>query len=242
MTKRLLDRQASLLAYLTSSNAIFGGTDDVPLDPALRGIDRNLLRIEARFSHQKRLEKIVAVFPRTFELLGADRDAIVRDFAATCPPTDIGRFENARQFAAFLAGRWQQAPPTPPYLPDVAACEFAGAMARAAADDAAAAATSDRRGRELRRRPGVVLHRAAFDIRTIFGTDGTGREPIRRDTPLAVVVTEAGEPRIFGFAPQLFDLLAALDGWVDAAQFDSLPDAAGLAAELVEAGLLEVRG
>jgi hypothetical protein len=70
MAKRLLHRQVSLLNYLTSGAAIFGDAREPPLDPALRGIDRALLRIEARFSHDKRVQKIVAVFARTFDLLG----------------------------------------------------------------------------------------------------------------------------------------------------------------------------
>ena len=70
MAKRLLDRQAKLLAYLTSGEAIFGDKSGVPIDPALQGIDRALLHVEARFSHEKRMEKIAAVFPKTFALLG----------------------------------------------------------------------------------------------------------------------------------------------------------------------------
>ena len=39
MPNPLLDRQASLLAYLTSGAAIFGDGRGAPLDSALRGID-----------------------------------------------------------------------------------------------------------------------------------------------------------------------------------------------------------
>ena len=68
MPKRLLDRQVSLLEYLTNGGAIFGETADAALDQGLQGIDRGCSHIEARFSHEKRMEKIAAVFPRTFEL------------------------------------------------------------------------------------------------------------------------------------------------------------------------------
>jgi hypothetical protein len=88
MAERLLDRQISLLDYLTSGAAIFGDKRRA----ALVG----LLRLEARFSYEKRMEKIVAVFPNTFELLGADQAAIVREFVRTCPPMDIGHLINAR--------------------------------------------------------------------------------------------------------------------------------------------------
>src|SRR6266700_8141778 len=70
MPNRLLDRQASLLAYLTSGAAIFGERNGVPLDQALHGMDSALLRLEARFSYEKRLEKIASVFPRTIAMLG----------------------------------------------------------------------------------------------------------------------------------------------------------------------------
>src|SRR5882762_3501280 len=78
MADRLLDRQTKLLEYLTSGGAIFGDGASEPLDPALQGIDRGLLRLEAQFSRDKRMEKVAAVFPRTFALLGDARPAIVR--------------------------------------------------------------------------------------------------------------------------------------------------------------------
>jgi hypothetical protein len=62
MTKRLLDRQARLLEYLTSGDAIFDDGCGGPRDPILQGFDWALLHIEARFSHEKRMEKIAAVF------------------------------------------------------------------------------------------------------------------------------------------------------------------------------------
>src|ERR1700722_683741 len=102
MTTRLLDRQVRLLEYLTSSGAIFGDETDAALDQSLQGIDRRMLHLEARFSQEKRMEKIIAVFPKTFRLLGADRVAIVRKFVEAWPPTDITRIENARQFYDFL--------------------------------------------------------------------------------------------------------------------------------------------
>ena len=83
---RLLDRQARLLEYLTSGSAIFGGDCDAPVDQALQGIDGGLLRLEAQFSHQKRMEKIKSVFPRTFRLLERDCDTMACEFAARVPP------------------------------------------------------------------------------------------------------------------------------------------------------------
>ena len=77
MAGQLLDRQARLLEYLTSGAAIFRDKRDVPLDPSLHGIDRGMLDLEARFSHEKRMEKIAAVFPATFEIAGRGQRTII---------------------------------------------------------------------------------------------------------------------------------------------------------------------
>jgi hypothetical protein len=91
LAKRLLDRQVSLLAYLTSGAAIFGNEAEGPADPALAGFDRQLLQFEARFSHEKRMEKIAGVFARTLELLGDEQAEVIRAFAERCPSVSIGR-------------------------------------------------------------------------------------------------------------------------------------------------------
>jgi hypothetical protein len=227
---------------LTSGDAIFrDGRDgrDGRLDPALQGINRALLDVEARFSYEKRMEKIAAIFPKTFALLGTDRDAIVREFVEACPPVDISRIENARQFRDFLTVRWQHQSPTPRYLPDVTACELAVARVRIDGDGGltANAGRTDAGAPGIRRKPGVVLHRTRFDIRPIFESSGAGASPVERQVPLAIAL-HAGEPRIFELTPDVFALLAALDGWV---AVDELPNAESLIADLVEAGLLEVR-
>ena len=49
---RLLDRQVSLLNYLTSGAAIFGDQREASIDRALRGIDLDLLHLEAHFSYR----------------------------------------------------------------------------------------------------------------------------------------------------------------------------------------------
>ena len=47
-----------------------------------------MLRLQARFICNKRLEKIIAVFPRTFEILGADQRLILREFVEVSQPTN----------------------------------------------------------------------------------------------------------------------------------------------------------
>ena len=237
--KGLLDRQASLLEYLTSSEAVFGDSCGSSRTPTLQGIDRRLLHIEARFSHEKRMDKIAAVFPKTFALLGEDRDAVVREFVRACPPVDIGRLENARQFSDFLISRWGARRRAPPYLPDVTACELVCAQVRMDADSSPAVAKNRTRTgpSEIRRKPGIGLLRTRFDIRSIF--EGKQRDigPTERLVPLAISF-QAGELGIFELTPEVFDLLVALDAWV---AVDELPNAEGLIADLGEAGLLEAR-
>jgi hypothetical protein len=189
------------------------------------------------------MEKIEAVFPRTFRLLGPDRDAIVRAFVDACPPADISRIENARQFHVTLAALWQREPPHPPCLPDVAACEWACAEVRAAADGAAADTAAQRSPASgIRRRPGIVLLRSAFDIRAVFETGAENVAPLERDTPLIVAADPtSGEPRIIELAPEIFELLAALDDWIDPAAYAEAPALAELIGDLVKEGLVEVR-
>jgi hypothetical protein len=241
MANRLLNRQVKLLDYLTSGAAIFG-EDDASLHPALQGIDPALLRLEARFSYQKRIDKIVAVFPKTFRLLGDRQAAVLRDFVEACPPSDISRLANARQFHDFLLR--QRQPPEPPHLRDVAGCELASATVRARGQpDELTEKTDERRAapRGIRRHPGLVLLRCAYDIRPIFEENSVEIVPVERDTPLAVAVPDGGgEPRIFELASVVFDLLAVLDDWIDPATFGSAPELDELIRHLSEHGLVEV--
>jgi hypothetical protein len=240
---RLLDRQASLLEYLTSSDAIFGSEGSTSLDQSLRGIDRGLLRLEARFSHEKRMEKITAVFARTFQLLGPDQATIVREFTAACPPIDISRLENARQFYDFLCARWRHQPLKPPHLRDVAACEFGCARARAGAN----AQELEPRGRhprrgDFRRHPGVILQRCAYDIQPIFDGASADAAAVKRDTPLAIAIPpDAEHPKVFELLPVAFDMLAMLDDWTDRAALGATPELDELIGDLARYGLVEVR-
>ncbi len=169
MAKPLLERQGSLIAHLTSGAAIFGGAGGSV--PDLEGIDHALLRVEARFSYAKRMEKITAVLPKTFELLGSSRDAHGRAFVERCPPTTLSRLENACQFHRYLVSCWTSQAPDPPYLGDVAAFEMAWAKVDADPEHHSSdhATTADRApGGGVRRCPHVILLRCAYDIRPIF--------------------------------------------------------------------------
>jgi hypothetical protein len=239
MSSRLLDRQVRLLQYLTSGGAIFNHAPDAPLDPPLRGLDQKLLHLEARFSHQKRMEKIAGVLPRTFALLGSRRAAIGRDFADACPPTDISRLTNARQFHAFLVPWWRRRRGRPPYVPDVAACEVACAAVRAQSDEPSVPRDNAPPQGQIRRRPGIVLLRCKYDVRPVFEMAHGGASPIRHDTSLAVTAGQDGEPRVLQLAPAVLALLTALDDWADPNGFLATPEAAGLLEILRQSGLIE---
>jgi hypothetical protein len=245
MTDRLLQRQASLLAYLTSAAAIFGEHAGASVPRPLRGIEPHLLHLEAQFSYDKRMAKIAGAFPRTFAMLGDDLDALLREFVDACPPVDISRIVNARQFHDFLVARWRRSPPEPAYLPEVAACELAcgsvhtahdGSPAQGAPLDPGAPAGS------IRRHSGVVLLRCAYDVRPIFEDGGEDAEPVARDTPLVVAVPVGHSgPRVAELPPVVFDLLASLDEWTDPSAFADTAEAEELLLDLIDHGLVEVR-
>jgi hypothetical protein len=223
----------------------YGDETDAPLDQSLQRIDRRMLHLEARFSQEKRMEKIIAVFPKTFRLLGADRVAMVREFVEAWPPTDITRIENARQFYDFLCTRWRGEPPEPPYLDDLAACEFACARVRVGIRASQNEPTRGRQPRReaIRRHPDIVLLRCAYDIRPIIeeGTEEAAR--VRRDTPLAIAIPPGAEhPKIFEMPPSVFDVLGTLDDWIDRSELGPAPVVDALVNELARFGLVEVRG
>jgi hypothetical protein len=244
MPKRLLDRQVSLLNYLTSSEAIFGAGHGPVCVALLRGIDRSLLDLEARFSHEKRMAKIQGVFPKTFALLGPNKDAVVRAFAEACPPVEISRIENARQFYQFLCERRRHDIVDPPHLRDVATCELACASVIACTQEKpgdSAPGRGQSAPHRIRRRPGVLLLRCRYDIRPIFESGSTDTIAPARMVTLAVAMQPAANrPEIFEIAPVAFELLSALDNWSDPAAFGIGRAHRPIIEALVKSRLLEV--
>jgi hypothetical protein len=242
MAKRLLQRQASLIHYLTSAATIFGEDGRASPPSAVRGIDPNLLHVEAHFAYAKRMEKITAILPKTFELLGSREQSIVHAFIETCPPASIGRLENARQFRDFLSACCERIL-DPPYLPDVAACELACAEVDAGRNDQNLAdEESDVPPRGIRRCRTVVLLRCAYDIRPIFEAGLGPTIPSKRATPLVVAMAQgSNDPQVFEVIPAVFELLAALDDWTDPSTLGDAPEVAQLLKELVLHGLIERR-
>jgi len=243
VAKGLFDRQARLLEYLTSGAAIFGKENNTPLDPALHGLNLDQLHLEASLSHEKRISKVFAVFPRTFELMAEYRTVMLRKFTIACPPEHIGVIENARQFHGFLCSCQDREPTQAPYLHEVAACELALAEVRVTAqnrqqvmDGIGSVAPGS-----IRRRPGVVLLRCTYDIQPIFASATANGRPSERDTPLAIVMMPGTQhARVFEVAPAVFDLLLAIHDWSACAELGDAADLKGVIGELVACGLVEV--
>jgi hypothetical protein len=240
MPARLLQRQISLLEYLTSADAIFGEGIDAPPMPHLQGFDLAPLRLEACFSHEKRMEKIIAAFPRTFDLLGDDQAAVVRDFVAACPSVDIRRIENARQFYYFVCARWETTPPQPPYLRDVASCELAIATIRIKHKARPSQPVAAGHTMRFRRNRDAVFLPCAYDIRPIF-EGGASEAPALRDVMLAILIPPGNdEPTIFEVPASVYGLLVELDTWTDRATLGPMEGLDELISDLADHGLLEV--
>jgi hypothetical protein len=232
------ERQTSLLEYLTGGGAIFGEDD---LSVSCFGINCGLLHLEAKFSHQKRMAKIKAVLPRTLDHMGSRRDAIVRDFAAACRPTGIGRLENAWQFHDFLLARWRERAPKPAYLPDLAAFEIAYAAVQAMPSEGSLIAPDAPPG-AVRRHPAVVLLRSLYDIRPILEQESTEAAPQRRQTCLVLTMPgDSTRPVVQELLPELFSLLDLLDDFAPREVVGEMPDADAIIDDLVSSGLIEVR-
>jgi hypothetical protein len=241
MSTRLLHLQTSLLEYLTSAAAIFGHRRALPADHDLHGVDIGRLRLEARFSFDKRLAKISSVFPRTFAIFTGDWAPVLREFVDAQPPMDIGRLGNAQQFFDFLSKRSDHAQMEPPWLLDVAACELACAQVRAYAK-AGESAIADPVAGAVRCRPGAVLLRCTYDVRSVFedhAGDGAG---VERHTLLVVFIPpHVDRLQICDIGREVFDLLSACRQWTDPATLGLVRGSDELVSDLAGRGLLEVR-
>jgi hypothetical protein len=237
MSDPVLQRQIALLEHLTGSRAIFGDDD---LSRPWLGMDRGLLHLEARFSHEKRMAKIRAVLPRTLDHLGSAQKAILRDFAAAHPPTGIGRMDNARQFRDFLLARWRQEAPLPPYLPDLAAFEIAYAAVQRIPGETPRAAPDAHPG-AIRRHPAVVLLRTDYDIRPILEHENPETAAQPGEVCLALTMPAGDkEPVVQALLPELFALLGLIEEFTPRETFADLPHADAMIEDFAAAGLIQV--
>ena len=240
MSTRLLHLQASLLEYLTSAAAIFG---DRPVSPDhdLHGVDSGRLRLEARFSFDKRLAKISSVFPRAFAIFAGDWAPVLREFVDAQPPMDIGRLSNAQQFFDFLSRRFDNAHMEPAWLLDVAVCELACAQVRAHAK-VGEPAIADTVPGAVRCRPGAVLLRCTHDVRSVFEDRASDSAGVKRPTLLVVFIPpHVDRVQICDVGHEVFDLLSACPQWTDPTTLGLAGGSDEFVSDLAARGLLEVR-
>jgi hypothetical protein len=243
MARRLLDQQISLLQYLTSAAAIRGDRE-TPGSPVTHGMDLGLVHLEARLSHEKRMQRIGAALPRTFALLGNAGADVSGDFAEACPPTASNGLEDAKCFGQFLAAR-RDHEGHQPYWCDVAGCELAGLSACAIAqaqEKSLVDQTADgpQLNRRFRRRRGVVLLRCAYDVRPCFEGAPGDFIPAKRDLALAITASRStAEPRAMELHPFVFDLLVGCDDWTDLSALDRAPIDEEVVRELMTHRLIE---
>jgi len=85
------------------------------------------------------------------------------------------------------------------------------------------------------------LLRCAYDVRPIFEPGAVKTAPVKRDTLLAVATPPgAGGAQVLEIMPAIFDLLAALDDWIDPTGLNADPGLARLLEDLAARGLIEV--
>jgi hypothetical protein len=237
VSNRLLEQQQTLLEYLTSGSAIF-------CDPAeyapLQGFDGDLLRLEARFSYEKRIEKIAGIMPKTTALIKGYAPAAMQAFVAAFPPVNIGRLENARQFVDFLRERCEADTDLPGFLPDIAACEVACAQVRNGPIRTRTDATAPVRN-AFRRDPNAVLVLCRYDIRAFLEGAALEDSPPLRDTPLVIAVERgAAQLQILELAPAAYEWLSTLGDWDDAASLALTPALHAVIEDFATRGLVEI--
>lgn len=235
----LIERQRALLEFLTRHRAAADA-------PALAGLDSSRLRLVRDLSIEKRLDKIRAAFPITLARLDQPPDTVFADFVAECPPRDIGRAENARQFATYLVGLWRHAPPRQACLPDVLKVELAMTLARRAFNDAARAPPDDARP-AVRRTPSMQLLQCDHDVRPLFDPSSGSDKPAPRRAWLAILPPASGDgasvtPRVIEISAELHAALMALTEWRPCDPTDPLGIGAPpeIGDRLIELGVLEV--
>ena len=219
--RRLIDLQTELLRRLTSEALMFGTGDPdlAALDPELRGIDFGRLRLEAEFSFDKRSGRLRETFARTASIFGFRFSGILKEFAAACPPRSYERFWDARDFFRWLQENRADDLSIPEWTVDVAKIEITLAHARTlrpveAEQDALAACPFDPPALRYRTHPCVALVRCKFDVGPLFRPEGSGKEIVRRDVPLAILSSRnRRRPQVMEIVPEAFDVLERSAEW-----------------------------
>ncbi len=219
--QRLIDRQTKLLRHVTSPAFIFG-TEELESearDPDLEGMDIRRLRLEAEFSHNKRMKKLRQAFQRTAALLGHEFSAITRDYAAAHPPKTYQRYPDAKSFFDYFLENWAHKPSTPMWAADVAAIELALSRARTLRPTAMESKTMAECPKEPcsswhRTHPCAMLMRCGHDVRPLFEPARSGEAVTRRQAHVAVLASRGRRrPLVMEVAPEAFALMERAAEW-----------------------------
>ena len=207
----LIERQRALLEILTNPRAADGAD-------ALTGLDPSRPRMVRALSRATRLANIRAAFPLTLDRLGQPLDTLLAEFVADFPPYDIGRAENARQFAVFLSKLWERQPPPYAYLRDIVKIELALTLARGAFGETAPEPPQNALP-AIRRTASTQLLHCDHDVRPLFDPSSGSSEPKPREAWLVVVPPAPGGesgstmPRVLEVSSELHAALLALTEW-----------------------------
>ena len=219
--RRLIDRQIGLLRHLTGEAFMFGTSDlaAAALDPDLQGMDIARLRLEAEFSHSKRIGRIRETFARTASMYGSRFTGVLREFAVACPPRTYERYPDARDFFDWFEKRCTDDPLVPVWTVDVARIEIALARARTfrpseMEEEALARSPNDASSAWYRTHPCVVLTHCRYDVGPLFAPERSDEGIVRRDLTLATLASRRRRPpEIMEILPQAFALLERSFAW-----------------------------
>lgn len=206
-------------------------------------MDGGRLRTLGRLILAKRLGKIAAVLPATCRCVNRHAPALMQAFATACPPSSLGRQDNARQFHDFILGH-RGDPPAPGYLADLVRVEYAAAAATFAARDQPPApppAPLDPAWTafEVRAPPDLRLLETEFDLQRAM-VDSPPAELERGRRRQVAVVPGAGGARVFWLEAETAKLLLDLREWIRMKAPDQ-EDARWTVESLAARGLVELR-
>jgi hypothetical protein len=249
--EELFDLQSTLVACLTSPNAVRESQSGVNGARRLSFLDPDLVDLLSSLYRGKRLDKLAKVFPQTLAYLASEMPTLTREFLARHPPLNADSYTAGCQFYGFLKRHWHAHPPSPPFLQDVAYCELARvALERQVGLPPAAALAGDSTPEQpqvfIRCRRGVRMRACGYDIRPLFDPDEQGQPAIARQ-PVWIVMSRplaAASGRMYGVAEKLFALLGSWRRWtaVDLRSDSSVAEQTlGMLRQLEQLGFIEVR-
>ena len=237
---RLLARQRALLAHLADPSAY---DPDEATAEGLEGLDSDRLRTLGRLILAKRLGKLEAVLPATCRCMKQHAQALLHAFAVACPPTSLGRQENARQLHDFIVGH-SGSMSAPGYLRDLVRLEYFVAAATFAVRDRPPTPPPTPLDPSwssfyVRTLPDLRLLHTNFDLQRLM-VEPPPAELERVRKRCVAVVPGGSVARVFWLEDDVAELLSDLSEWTEIKAWE--PEDLRSAIELLApCGLVEVR-